>query len=104
MAKKNFTGGLSTLLGDTPTDKKPSATVTATPAAPKEAASTIRATFEVEEDLVTAIKGVAHYERLRIKDIVSDAFAQYLTDYEKSKGGDYKKVYATYLNGRSKKS
>jgi hypothetical protein len=94
MAKKNFSGGLSSLLGDTNQAEK-----AAEPKEPKAAKKEItktsqigtkeketRATFIVNEDLLEKMKSLAYWDRMLIKDIVNNAFEDYITRYEKKKG------------------
>ena len=97
MAKKSFSGGLNSLLGET---KQPEqAAEPTTPKAPKAAKKEItktsqvgtklketRATFIVNEDLLEKMKSVAYWDRVLIKDIVNDAFENYIARYEKKNG------------------
>jgi predicted nucleic acid-binding protein len=93
MSKKNFTGGLNSLLGETPEEpKKPGSR-------PKTAAKEItktsqegtkesetRATFIVNEEQLEKLKSIAYWDRLLIKDVVAQALEDYLTRYEKKNG------------------
>lgn len=98
MAKKSFTGGLNSLLGET---KQPEqATEQAEPKAKKEITKTsqigtkekeTRATFIVNEDLLEKLKSVAYWDRALIKDVVNNAFEDYISRYEK-KNGEIKEV------------
>lgn len=94
MAKKSFSGGLSSLLGDTNQAEQ-----TAEPKEPKAAKKEItktsqigtkeketRATFIVNEDLLEKMKALAYWDRMLIKDIVNNAFEDYITRYEKKNG------------------
>lgn len=94
MAKKSFSGGLNSLLGDTkPAEAAP---VVAEPkAAKKEITKTsqkgtkeneTRATFIVQEDLLDKLKSLAYWERVLIKDIVNQALEDHITRYEKKNG------------------
>ena len=94
MAKKSFSGGLNSLLGDTkPAEAAP---VVAEPkAAKKEITKTsqigtkekeTRATFIVNEDLLEKMKSLAYWDRVLIKDIVNTAFEDYISRYEKKNG------------------
>jgi hypothetical protein len=92
MSKKNFTGGLNTLLGESP-EPEPK------PGRPKSSAKEItktsqegtkdketRATFIVNEDQLEKLKSIAYWDRLLIKDVVAQALEDYLTNYEKKNG------------------
>ena len=94
MAKKSFSGGLSSLLGDTNQAEQ-----AAEPKEPKAAKKEItktsqigtkeketRATFIVNEDLLEKMKALAYWDRMLIKDIVNNAFEDYITRYEKKNG------------------
>jgi hypothetical protein len=96
MAKKNFTGGLSSLLGDTPKSKPEEGAEPTQPAStPKEITKTsqigtkaneTRATFIVNEEVLAKVKAIAYWDRLDIKDVVGLALANYLSSYEKANG------------------
>ena len=96
MAKKSFSGGLNSLLGDTKSTE-----VAAEPKAEKKEITKTsqigtkeketRATFIVQEDLLEKMKAVAYWDRTLIKDIVNNAFEDYLSRYEK-KNGEVKEV------------
>jgi hypothetical protein len=94
MAKKSFSGGLNSLLGET----KP-AEQAAEQAEPKAAKKEItktsqlgtkeketRATFIVNEDLLEKMKSLAYWDRVLIKDIVNSAFEEHIARYEKKNG------------------
>jgi hypothetical protein len=94
MAKKSFSGGLNSLLGDTkPTE--PTAELQELKAAKKEITKTsqigtkekeTRATFIVSEDLLEKMKALAYWDRVLIKDIVNNAFEEHISRYEKKNG------------------
>jgi hypothetical protein len=98
MAKKNFSGGLNSLLGDTKETQKPKAEeapAVAEPKAKKEITKTsqigtkakeTRATFIVNEDLLEKMKSIAYWDRVLIKDIINQAFEEHITRYEKKNG------------------
>lgn len=99
MAKKSFSGGLNSLLGDAKQPEQ-AAEPKEQKAAKKEITKTsqigtkekeTRATFIVQEDLLEKMKAVAYWDRTLIKDIVNNAFEDYLTRYEK-KNGEVKEV------------
>ena len=94
MAKKSFSGGLNSLLGDTKQAEQ-----TAEQAEPKAAKKEItktsqkgtkeketRATFIVNEDLLEKMKSLAYWDRVLIKDIVNTAFEEHIARYEKKNG------------------
>ena len=94
MAKKSFSGGLSSLLGDT-NQPEQAAEQRAPKAAKKEITKTsqigtktkeTRATFIVNEDLLEKMKSLAYWDRVLIKDIVNTAFEDYISRYEKKNG------------------
>lgn len=94
MAKKSFSGGLSSLLGDT-NQAEQAAEAKEPKAAKKEITKTsqigtkekeTRATFIVNEDLLEKMKSLAYWDRVLIKDIVNNAFEDYIARHEKKNG------------------
>ena len=98
MAKKSFSGGLNSLLGDTaqqPT-KGEQAPAVAEPKAPKKEITKTsqigtkeketRATFIVNEDLLEKMKALAYWDRVLIKDIINQALEEHISRYEKKNG------------------
>jgi len=95
MSKKNFSGGLSSLLGDsnvsTPTQteniviEKTKKTITKTSQEGTKENET-RATFIVNETILEKIKAVAYWERILLKDVINTAIQDYITKYEKKSG------------------
>lgn len=94
--KKDFTGGLSSLLGET-TPEKPQEAVGSAKSVkePKEISKTsqigtkaneTRATFIVNEGALEKLKAIAYWERLQIKDVMAIALESYLNSYEKAAG------------------
>lgn len=94
MAKKSFSGGLNSLLGDTKQAERPAEQ--AEPKAPKKEITKTsqlgtkeketRATFIVNEDLLEKMKSLAYWDRVLIKDIVNTAFEEHIARYEKKNG------------------
>ena len=91
MSKKNFTGGLNSLLGDTPETTKRGRPVVKT----KEITKTsqqgtkekeTRATFIVNEELLEKLKAIAYWDRLLIKDLINTAFEETISKHEKKHG------------------
>lgn len=91
MSKKNFTGGLSSLLGDQPDKPKKGRPVTQFKEITKSSQegtleNEIRATFIVNEGLLEKIKSIAYWERLKIKEVVDLALLDAVAKYEKKNG------------------
>jgi hypothetical protein len=98
MAKKNFSGGLNSLLGDTKAPQPPKgeqAPAVAEPKAKREITKTshigmkekeTRATFIVNDDLLDKMKAIAYWERTLIKDIINQSFEDHIARYEKKNG------------------
>jgi len=99
MAKKSFSGGLNSLLGET-NPAEQTAEQSEPKAAKKEITKTsqigtkekeTRATFIVNEDLLEKMKALAYWERVLIKDIINQAFEELIGRYEK-KNGEIKEI------------
>lgn len=110
MAKKNFTGGLNSLLGDTIEEPKtetvaisPKKTTTKVVAeidthkeiatkkiakisVEKSKENEVRATFIVDKDVLETFKAIAYWERVLIKDVISDALTDAIAKYTKKNG------------------
>lgn len=96
MAKKDFTGGLSSLIGETPSEQKEQTKTIGRPVTQaKEITKTsqigtkeaeTRATFIVNEGLLEKVKAIAYWDRVQIKDVVGDALMAYVAQYEKKNG------------------
>ena len=94
MSKKNFTGGLSSLLGET--NKEDKATKVGRPKTQfKEITKTsqegtkeneTRATFIINEELLDKLKATAYWDRKLIKDVVNTALQETVAKYEKKSG------------------
>ena len=96
MSKKNFTGGLNSLLGDKPDQPKRGRPVTQTKEITKTSQegtkeNETRATFIVNEELLDKLKAMAYWERVLIKDVVNTALTETVAKYEK-KHGDIKPI------------
>ena len=96
MSKKNFTGGLNSLLGDQPEKPKRGRPVTQTKEITKSSQEgtkekETRATFIVNEDLLEKLKAIAYWDRALIKDVVNTALQEIVVKYEK-KNGDIKPI------------
>lgn len=96
MSKKNFTGGLNSLLGDQPEKPKRGRPVTQTKEITKSSQEgtkdkETRATFIVNEDLLEKLKAIAYWDRKLIKEVVDTALQDIVAKYEK-KNGDIKPI------------
>jgi hypothetical protein len=99
MNKKNFSGGLSSLLGEN--NKEAKATKVGRPKTQfKEITKTsqegtkeneTRATFIVNENLLEKLKAIAYWDRLLIKDVINTALLDAVEKHEK-KNGDIKPI------------
>ena len=83
MAKKTFRGGIDSVLGEVSREESP-APVKRKPDAPQPGEK--RATFHIAEEMLDKVKAIAYWERLTIKEVVNEAFANYVVNYEQSKG------------------
>ena len=91
MSKKNFTGGLNSLLGDQPEKPKRGRPVTQTKEITKSSQEGTKenetiATFIINEELLEKLKAIAYWERLLIKDVTTNAFIDAIAKYEKKNG------------------
>ena len=96
MSKKNFTGGLNSLLGDQPEKPKRGRPVTQTKEITKSSQEgtkekETRATFIINEELLDKLKAIAYWDRVLIKDVVNTALQETVAKYEK-KNGDIKPI------------
>lgn len=96
MSKKNFTGGLNSLLGDQPEKPKRGRPKTSTREITKSSQEgtkdkETRATFIVNEELLEKLKAIAYWDRVLIKDVVNTALQETVAKYEK-KNGDIKPI------------
>jgi hypothetical protein len=98
MSKKNFTGGLNSLLGDTSKGDDPREDK-AKVGRPKTSTKVIskssqegtkenetRATFIVREDLLEKLKAIAYWDRVLIKEVINPALEEAVSKYEKKNG------------------
>lgn len=93
MSKKDFTGGLSSLLGDTKKADKPKVgrpktqfkKITKTSQEGTKEKET-RATFIVNEDLLDKLKSIAYWDRVLIKEVVNKALEEAINKHEKKNG------------------
>jgi hypothetical protein len=83
MSKKDFKGGLSSLLGDQPAKPKRGRPQTSTrevnvssQQGTKE--NETRATFIINEELLDKLKAIAYWDRILIKEVVNSALLEYV--------------------------
>jgi hypothetical protein len=91
MSKKNFKGGLNSLLGDQPkkaTVGRPKTQFKEITKSSQEGTkeNETRATFIVNEELLDKLKAIAYWERKLIKEIVDTALQETVAKYEKKSG------------------
>ena len=91
MSKKNFTGGLNSLLGDQPEKPKRGRPVTQTKEITKSSQegtkeNETRATFIVNEELLEKLKAIAYWDRVMIKEVINNALEDAVAKYEKKAG------------------
>ena len=92
MSKKNFKGGLDSLLGESKEQpKKAGRPKTQNKVITKSSqegtkVNETRATFIVKEELLDKLKAIAYWDRSLIKEVVNTALEEYLEAYEKQKG------------------
>jgi hypothetical protein len=96
MSKKDFTGGLNSLLGDQPEKPKRGRPKTSTKEITKSSQEgtkekETRATFIINEELLDKLKAIAYWDRVLIKDVVNTALQEIVVKYEK-KNGDIKPI------------
>jgi hypothetical protein len=91
MSKKNFTGGLNSLLGNQPEKTKRGRPVTQTKEITKSSQegtkeNETRATFIINEELLDKLKAIAYWDRVLIKEVVNKALQEAVAKYEKVNG------------------
>jgi hypothetical protein len=91
MSKKNFKGGLNSLLGDQPEKPKRGRPVTQFKEITKSSQegtkeNETRATFIINEELLEKLKAIAYWDRSLIKDVVNTALQDAINKYEKKSG------------------
>ena len=95
MSKKNFTGGLNSLLGDSDKPKRgrPNTSTKEITKTSQEGTKEkeTRATFIVNEELLEKLKAIAYWDRTLIKEVVDTALQETVAKYEK-KSGDIKPI------------
>lgn len=79
MRKKKFTNGLSTLLGETPNKVDIVNKF-------KEEQIEVRTSVVLEKKILDKIKGIAYWDRVSIKEVMSQMLSNEVKKYEKEKG------------------
>lgn len=88
MSKKDFKGGLQSLIGESNSITTDNTNVNL-PNPPNESVNPKaeeRATFIIPVDLHDQLKAIAYWERLRIKDVVTSALSEYIEKYIDNNG------------------
>ena len=96
MSKKDFTGGINSLLGDQPEQPKGEIPVAQDQGRPKRGRpvtqtkeitkssqegtkeNETRATFIINEDLLDKLKAIAYWDRVLVKDVLNAAIQEYV--------------------------
>lgn len=90
MSKKDFTGGLSSLLGENTGAKKgrPKTQFKEITKSSQQGTKELetRATFIVNEELLDKLKAIAYWDRFLIKDVINVALLDAVAKYEKNNG------------------
>jgi len=91
MSKKNFSGGLNSLLGEQIEKPKRGRPVTSTREITKSSQegtkeNETRATFIINEELLEKLKAIAYWDRVLIKDVINTALQETVAKYEKKSG------------------
>ena len=96
MSKKDFKGGLDSLLGERTEQPKAGRPKTQFKEITKTSQegtkeNETRATFIINEELLEKLKAIAYWDRVLIKDVVNTALQEAVAKYEK-KNGDIKPI------------
>ncbi|NLC66929.1 MAG: hypothetical protein GX752_08390 [Clostridium sp.] len=90
MSKKDFLGGLSSLIRDEDKPKvgRPKTSTRKINKSSQEGTkeNETRATFVMKEDTVDKIKAIAYWERKMIKEVVEESFYEFIEKYEQENG------------------
>ena len=91
MSKKDFKGGLGSLLGDNEKKSKVGRPKTQNKEITKSSqegtkVNETRATFIVNEDVLAKMKAISKLEGIQYKATVNEAFTRFIKEYEKKKG------------------
>jgi len=77
MAKKSFSGGLNTILGEIGNDKTTTSAKTTSKVLDHILDDT-RVTFVLPEELVEKLRAVAYWKRMHIRQVVEEALTDYI--------------------------
>jgi hypothetical protein len=91
MSKKDFSGGLNSLLGATNKESKVGRPKTVFKEITKSSQEgtkidETRATFIIKEELLDKLKAIAYWDRILIKDVVNTALQEAIDKHEKKNG------------------
>ncbi len=88
MSKKNFSGGLGSLLGEQPEQGrgKPSPRIITKSSQKGTREGETRATFVVNEELLEKVKAIAYWDRISIKEVLNQALLDAVALYEQEHG------------------
>ena len=91
MSKKDFTGGLGSLLGEKkekPKRGRPKTQTKVVKNSSREGTkeNETRATFIVKEELLEKLKAIAYWDRTMIKEVVGTALEDHIKKYERNNG------------------
>lgn len=83
MSKKNFTGGLGSLLGEVPEKTKRGRPKTQNKIITKSSQegtkdNETRATFIVNEELLEKVKAISYWDRILLKEVINNALENYI--------------------------
>lgn len=77
MSKKNFIASFDNLLGEQGGSKKQGS---------KQEANKTVTTIITDPETLQKIRGIAYWDRIRIKDVINQALKAYIDNYEATKG------------------
>lgn len=91
MSKKDFKGGLDSLLGERTEQPKAGRPKTQFKEITKTSQegtkeNETRATFILNEEILDKVKALAYWERKLIKEVINEALQEAITKYEKKNG------------------
>jgi len=86
MSKKNFSGGLNSLLGNKPQEETEISTTEVATKVWNDNLDETRTTFIINKSILEKIKAIAYWDRLLIKDVMNTALENYIADHEASNG------------------
>lgn len=110
MSKKEFTGGVGSLLGEAteqkPVKKRPGPVARGKIIEKSSQEGTkdneTRATFIVNEDLLEEIKFIAFWDRVLIKEVVAEALKEAVTKHNKKLSPEDRLKFQTFQKAKKK--